>query len=137
MRFSRILLAVSLSTGLVFAGAATAASTVAPAAEKSSSAKAEGLVKFSGKVESVDAIGNILIVKTVKKTDTVSLTAETKITNMGKDVVLSDLKTGENVRVLCKKEETKLIATDIKVGVAQVKKAAAATTAPATPVEKK
>jgi Cu/Ag efflux protein CusF len=146
MRLSRILFAVSLSTGLVFAGttATTTTTTTTPSMEKASPKVA--LVKVNGKVETIDAISNILVVKNGKKLDSVSVNSETKITNLGKDVTLSDIKTGENVRVTCKKDEGKLIATDIKVGVAQVKKTTATTTTtttttmtppPAAPVEKK
>jgi hypothetical protein len=134
MRFSRILLAVSLSTGLVFAGTtATTTTTATPTAEKApAKAPVQALVKVAGTVDAVDAIGNTLIIKTAKKTDTVSVSTDTKITNAGKVVTLSDLKTGENVRALCKKDEGKLVATDVKVGVAAAKKPATTTTTTTT-----
>lgn len=134
MRLSRILLAVSLSTGLVFAGTATTGTTT-PSMEKAPPKAA--LVKITGKVEAVDAIGNILVVKSAKKVDSIAITAETKITNAGKDTTLSDIKVGENVRVLCKKDDGKLTATEVKVGVPAPMKKAAMTPPPATPGDKK
>jgi Cu/Ag efflux protein CusF len=131
MRLSRILLAVSLSTGLVFAGTTTATTDKAPATEKAPAKAA--LVKITGKIEAVDAIGNILVVKGAKKVDSIAITSDTKITNAGKDVALADVKTGENVKVMAKKDDGKLTATDVKIGVAPSKKAAAATTPAATP----
>lgn len=150
MRFSRILLAVSLSTGLVFAGttATTTTTTTTPSTEKVTPAAEKAPVKVApliikGKVEAVDAIANILVVKTVKKTDSIIVNAETKISNLGKDVTLGDIKTGETVKVTYKKDDDRMIATDIKVGVAQAKKVTTTTTTtttttpPAAPVEKK
>lgn len=133
MRFSKMLLAVSLFTGLVFAGATTTTTTTTTT-EKATPKVV--MFKIAGKVEAVDAIGNTLVIKTAKKSDTISITTSTKITNIGKPVTLSDIKTGESVRALCLKEEGKLVASSVKLGVAPAKKPAENAT-PATPAQTK
>ena len=114
MRLSKIVLALSLATGFAFA-----ATTTAPATEKVAKPVKVVTVTVKGTVEAVDAIANTLIVKAGKKIDTVAVTAETKVTNAGKDAVIGDLKSGDNVTVVAKKEEGKLVATTVKVGAAK------------------
>jgi hypothetical protein len=130
MKLSRVVLAAAMCSGLVFAQTTATSTTAKPAAAKPAAVKA---LKVSGTVESVDAIGNVLIVKPAKAKaalDTFSVGTETKIeTGAKKAVALADLKTGENVSVHYKVEEGKKLATEVVVGAAAAPKKAA--TAPA------
>jgi hypothetical protein len=126
----------SCRSSLVFAqeAATTApAAPAAPAAEKKAPAKpANGVKKVAGSIVSVDAIANIVIIKTKKGEDTMTVNEKTAITVGGKTVALADLKADTKVTVAYKMEEGKKVATKITEKVA-VKAKAKDTTAPAAP----
>jgi hypothetical protein len=133
MKLSHALLALSVCSGLIFAEASTEAAKTEPA--KTAVKPAAG-AKVGGKVVSVDAIGNTIIVKTGKKEDTIGVTTDTKILSGGKAVALADIKADEKVRMTCKKEDGKLVATEIKVVPVAPAKKSEATPPAATPAAK-
>jgi hypothetical protein len=128
MKFSSTIIAVSLCTGMVFAQAATTTTTTTTTKPAAAAVKAD--LKISGIVVSVDAVANTLTIKSGKKDETVSVTAETKIMSAGKTITLADLKADEKVVVGYKTEEGKMVADHIKVVPAAAAKKAE--TAPAT-----
>jgi len=73
------------------------------------------LEKFSGTIESVDAMAKSIVVAKGKEEKTFVVTADTKITK-GKDALkFEDLKAGMNIANEYKKEMDKMIAVTIKV----------------------
>lgn len=85
----RTLLSLAVAAGLI-AGASMAAET----------AKAPKPKHAMGKVESVNAAANSVVVKTAKNaTLTVVVNAQTKITKAGKAATLADLAAGDSVKV--------------------------------------
>jgi len=127
MKFSRIFLAVAVCTGMLFAATtatapATTPDTTVKAKAKTVKVKAPKIEKISGKVVSVDAIGNTLIVKVSKKvTDTVTVTTDTKILSGKTVVALADLKADQKVKVTLKAD--KKTATEINIVPVKVAKA--------------
>lgn len=116
MKLFNALLAVAVCTGLVFAQAATTtpAASAAPAAP--AKATKSTTMKVTGTVVSVDAISNILVIKkSAKKEDTLTITTDTKVMSAGKAITLGDLKADDKVNVSCKKEEGKMVAIAIKL----------------------
>jgi hypothetical protein len=131
MKFSRILLALCICTGLVFAQAATTEPAVK--AEPAAKTVPAASLKVIGVIVSIDAIANSLVVKAAKKDETISVTNDTKITNAGKAITLADLKADEKVSVHYKTEDTKMVATSIKILPKAVAKKSEAATPAAAP----
>ena len=117
MKLSTILLAAFVCTAFTFAQAADAAK---PAAPKHA---AKSQLAVSGTITSVDAIGNVLIVKAKKAEDTVNVDTTTVIKAGGKKVTLAELITGSPVTVNYKMSEGKKIAVKIMEKVAAPKAA--------------
>jgi Cu/Ag efflux protein CusF len=70
----------------------------------------------------VSMTDNSITVKTMAgKTQTVSTTADTKYTQMDKPVAMKDLKEGDRVVIEVAKKDGKLIAVEVKVGMAGMK----------------
>jgi len=129
----------ALIAGLVacsFAFAADSTSTTTTTTTKTSKAapvckvKGEKSLQILGKVVSVDAIANTLIItpKGKKTDDTISTTDSTVV--MPKGTTLADLKTDDKVNVSYKMKDGKMVAC--KITAKPVKKAAA----PAAPAAK-
>jgi hypothetical protein len=113
MKLSRIVCAVLVGTGLVFAQAAAPAA--APAAKAQS---------VNGKVVSVS--GDTLIVKVGKKDDTLFTSAATVVKKGTAAATLADLTAGANVKVTFKTEAGKKDVTEVVEKVAAAKKTTAA-----------
>ena len=132
MKLSHVLVAGLVACGLVFAQEAT--TTTAPAAENAPMAKAKVAKKTmpkiaNGEIVSIDAIANIVIVKTRKAEDTLTVIDKTVIKDAkGKVVALADLKAETRVSATYKVEDGKMIAIAIKE-----KPAAAPVKAPKAP----
>jgi hypothetical protein len=109
-KLATILLAAALSTA-VFAQA-TSTAPAADTTKKAAPAK-KAAPSISGTVESVDAIGNTIVVKAGKKDDTLSVDSATVIKSAGKDVKLADLASGAKVNISYKSEAGKKVATKI------------------------
>ena len=119
MKLSRVLIAVLACTSFLLAQEAAA-----PAAAKPAKAKKEAAATIMGKVVSVDAIANTIIVKVKKGEDTISVESGAKIMSGKKEVALGDIKADASVTVTCKTVDGKKVASKI------VEKAAAAAAAP-------
>jgi hypothetical protein len=127
MNLSKIIIATMAVVSLLsFSFAQPAATETAPAKAK---APATIVHSISGMVESIDAIGNTVVVKTAKAMDTIKVDSATAITENGKKISLADLKTGLNVSVSYKIAEGSKVAVSIKE---KAKAAAPAAAAPAT-----
>jgi UDP-glucose 6-dehydrogenase len=84
-----------------------------------------------GKVVSVDAVANILIVKTKKGDDTLSTTDKTEF--LPKGTTIADFKADDRVAASFKMEDGKMVATKVILNPPhKEKKAPAAPTAPET-----
>jgi hypothetical protein len=117
MKFSRILIAVLACTSFLLAQEAAA-----PAAAKPAKAKKEAATMVTGKVVSVDAIANTIIVKTKKAEDTISVESGAKIMSGKKEVALGDIKADANVTVTCKTVDGKKVASKITESAAKAVK---------------
>lgn len=125
MNLTKIIMAATAVASLLsFSFAQPAATETAPAKAKAPAATVHSI---SGVVESIDAIGNTVVVKTAKVTDTIKVDSATAITENGKKSSLAELKTGLNVSVSYKIAEGSKVAVSIKEKV----KAAPAAAAPA------
>jgi hypothetical protein len=127
MKFTKVLVAVLACTGLLLAQEA-AAPAAAPA-----KAKKEAVIKVSGKVVSVDAIANTIIVKAKKGEDTLAVEAGAKIKSGKAEIALGDLKADVKVMVTCKMVDGKKVATQIVEIPAAAPKAAKKEKAAAAP----
>jgi hypothetical protein len=115
MKLARMLVVLLSATAFLFAQEA-AAPAAAPKAEKAM--KKEAVKKVMGKVVSVDAIANTIIVKVKKAEDTLSVEAGAKITQGKKEITLGDIKADDNVTITCKMADGKKVATHIAVAAA-------------------
>jgi hypothetical protein len=118
-----LIVSAALSTAL-FAQATNTPAPAGDSAKPKTSTTAKKAPTLSGTVASVDAIGNMLVVKVGKKDDTLSVDSATVIKSAGKEVKLADLASGAKVTVTYKSEAGKKVATKIT-------EKAAATPAPA------
>jgi hypothetical protein len=129
MKVSKAIVIGCAVAGLVFSSFA-AEQAAAPAA-KTAPAKI-ALSKLQGSIESIDAIGNMVIVKTKTASETLKVEPTTKITIGGKTAAIADLKAGTMVSVSYKDDNGTKVAVSIKEKVAAAKAAKPAPTAPAT-----
>jgi nitrous oxidase accessory protein NosD len=115
MNLTKIALGIALACGLVFAQASTDAAK--PAAAKPAAAKpaAASALTMSGKVVSVDAIANTIIIKTKKGEDTLGVDPAAKITEGKNTLALGDIKPDMHAVITYKKVEGKKTATEIKI----------------------
>lgn len=123
MKLSRVLIAVLACTSFLLAQEAAA-----PAAAKPAKAKKEAATMVTGKVVSVDAIANTIIVKTKKAEDTISVESGAKIMSGKKEVALGDIKADANVTVTVKTVDGKKVATKITESAAKAVKTTKKTT---------
>ncbi len=146
----RLILVVALLTMVAFVSGVMAqgkpapapakpAATVAPApapAKAEKPAKAAKPEKYSGTVEKVDEAAKTILVKGKKDEKTIAVDDKTKITKAGKEMPLSDLKSGMSVSVEYKKDGDKMVATSIKAAAPKAAKGEKKEKA-AAPAEKK
>jgi predicted secreted Zn-dependent protease len=112
MNLSKVIMAATAVASLLsFSFAQPAATESAPAKAKTPAITVHSI---SGIVESIDAIGNTVVVKTAKAMDTIKVDSATAITEKGKKISLADLKTGLNVSVSYKIAEGSKVAVSIK-----------------------
>jgi hypothetical protein len=136
MKFARFMVIALAATSFLFAqeAAAPAAEAAAPAKTEKAAAKKEAVKTIAGKVISVDAVANTIIVKVKKAEDTISVEATTKIVSGKKEIALGDIKADASVTVSYKVVDGKKVATKIsekaeKAAAKTAKKEAAATEA--------
>jgi Cu/Ag efflux protein CusF len=125
----KIITIIVATTAIISFVALSFADNTAPAAKSTppkAKTSAPAVKTLSGVIESIDAIGNTILVKTPKATDTIKVESMTSITVSGKKATLADLKAGVNVSVSYKVVDESKMAVSIKE---KVKPAAAATTA--------
>ena len=133
MKLVRAMVIALSVTALLFAQAAAPA----PEAKAAKSAKKETVKILTGKLVSVDAVGNTIVVLAKKANDTIAVDAAAKITSGKKEIALADLKADGKVAVSYKVVDGKKVASKIKevtatAPKAKKAKAAADATAPAT-----
>jgi len=140
----KVILVVALLTMVAFVSGVMAqtkpapapakpAGTAAPAAAPEKPAKAEKMAKtekFSGTVEKVDEMAKTVVVKG-KKGDMTFAVDAAKITKGGKDMPLSDLKSGMSVSIEYKKEGDKMMASSVKASAPKAAKSEKKTEKPA------
>jgi pyruvate dehydrogenase E2 component (dihydrolipoamide acetyltransferase) len=114
MKLSRIVIAGLAAASFLFAQEAAA-----PAAK---AGKKEAVKTIMGKVVSVDAVANTIIVKVKKGEDTLSVEAGAKITSGKKEIALADIKADAAVTVKCKMVDGKKVAVSISEKAAAAEK---------------
>jgi hypothetical protein len=127
MKLSKIVIAAFTAVSLFSISFAQPAATASAPAKKTATA----LKSTSGTVASIDAIGNTIVIKKAKTSDTLKVDSETAITIAGKKATLADLKSGTNVSVSYKIAEGSKVAVSIKEKV-KTAPAPAPSAAPAT-----
>ena len=101
-----------------------------PTTKTAKAMKAKAVKMVWGKIVSVDAIANTIIIKTKKAEDTLSTTEKTVI--LPKGTMIADLKADDKVGVGYMMEDGKMVATKITLNpVPKAKKAPKAPMAPA------
>ncbi|HAJ78245.1 MAG TPA: hypothetical protein DCO75_00615 [Fibrobacteres bacterium] len=133
MKLARLMVIALAATSFLFAQeAATTTTTAAPKAEKT--AKKEAVKTIAGKVVSVDAVANTIIVKVKKAEDTLSVEAGAKIVSGKKEITLGDITADASVTITFKVVDGKKVATKIseKVAAAKTSKKEKVEAAPAT-----
>ncbi len=114
MKFLKVTIAVLACTGLIFAqmeGTKTEEKSESKTMEKAE--KKAASMTASGKVVSVDAAANMIVVKTKKMEDSLMVDANAKILSGKKAVSLGDIKTDAEVTVTWKMMDGKKTATKI------------------------
>ena len=114
MKLSRVMIAALAAASFLFAQEAAA-----PAAK---AGKKEAVKTIMGKVVSVDAVANTIIVKVKKAEDTLSVEAGAKITSGKKEIALADIKADASVTVKFKVADGKKVAVAISEKAAPVAK---------------
>jgi hypothetical protein len=110
MKLARLMVIALAATSFLFAQEA-ATTTAAPKAEKT--AKKEAVKTIAGKVVSVDAVANTIIVKVKKAEDTLSVEAGAKIVSGKKEITLGDITADASVTITFKVVDGKKVATKI------------------------
>jgi hypothetical protein len=105
MKFSRIFVAVFAFSSLLLAQEA--------ASPKPAKAKKPTAHFVMGTVISVDAVGNMLVIKAKKGEDTIYTESSTKIMSGKKDITISDIKTDSKVTISYKPMDGKKMAVKI------------------------
>ncbi len=108
------LVALFAFTGLVFAMGAAADSnkTAMTGATSAKAAPAAHMHVISGKVVSVDAVANSIVIKGKKSDLTLNVAPDAKV-KVGKETKLADLKAGTMVKISYKMEGEQKVATKI------------------------
>jgi hypothetical protein len=119
MKLVRAMVIALSATAFLFAQAAAPA----PEAKASKAAKKEVVKVLTGKLVSVDAVGNTIVVLAKKANDTISVDAAAKITSGKKEIALADLKADVKVAVSYKIVDGKKVASKVKEEVAAPAKA--------------
>jgi hypothetical protein len=131
MKLARLMVIALAATSFLFAQEAATTTTEAPKAEKT--AKKEAVKTIAGKVVSVDAVANTIVVKVKKAEDTLSVEAGAKIVSGKKEITLGDITADASVTITFKVVDGKKVATKIseKVAAAKTAKKEKAEAAPA------
>ena len=132
MKLARLMVIALAATSFLFAQKAVTTTTTT---KTEKTAKKEAVKTIAGKVVSVDAVANTIIVKVKKAEDTLSVEAGAKIVSGKKEITLGDITADASVTITFKVVDGKKVATKISekaAAAAKTSKKEKAEAAPAT-----